>query len=192
LVPLAAGIEAGQSGTTDPSKNALDLFIPAIYSAWQWKPSGTPAKPSGSCPPCDGKQGSFDCAYIFPCYSDEGDVSGWGHRDTSVGGVPRINFLVAGCNTHLPNGMLATTTQHKHFCVCSFSKVAYTLITSMTNSKGWQDARHNSNSNSVRATPDRSILADHLSSTSQGAHRWRTTRCGFLAKVHSGSTSAGS
>eukprot|EP01046_Picozoa_sp_COSAG06_P000080 COSAG06_NODE_3_length_43832_cov_136.908399_15_plen_166_part_00 len=123
MVPLAAGIEAGQSGTTDPSKNALDLFIPAIYSAWQWKPSGTPAKPSGSCPPCDGKQGSFDCAYIFPCYSDEGDVSGWGHRDTSVGGVPRINFLVAGCNTHLPNGMLATTTQHKHFCACSFSSV---------------------------------------------------------------------
>ena len=100
-------VEASQKGAVNSSWDALDQFIPAIYSAWQWKPGPfvPPAAPTnGSCPPCDGKQGSFNCAYIFPCYSDEPGASGWGHRDTSVGGVPRISFLVSGCNTHLPDG----------------------------------------------------------------------------------------
>ena len=101
--PCVVWVEASQKGTTDPSKDALDLFIPAIYSAWQWKPGPEPAK-TGSCPACDGKQGSFDCAYIFPCYSDQPGITGWGHRDTATGGVPRISFVVTGCNTHLPNG----------------------------------------------------------------------------------------
>ena len=80
------------------------MYLPALYSAWQWHPGpGTPPT-TGSCTPCDGKQGSFSCAYIFPCFSDEPGLHNWGHRDTSVGGVPRVSFVVTGCNTHLPNG----------------------------------------------------------------------------------------
>ena len=102
-VRAAAGVQASQKGAVDSSKDALDLYIPAIYSAWQWKPSGNATDPSGSCQPCDGREGSFGCARIFPCYADQPGISNWGHRDTSVGDVPRVSFLVTGCNTHLPN-----------------------------------------------------------------------------------------
>ena len=110
--PCVTWVQASQKGATNKSWDALDLYLPSLYSAWQWHPG--PGKPptTGSCTPCDGKQGSFSCAYIFPCFSDEPGIQNWGHRDTSVGGVPRVSFLVTGCNTHLPNGSSSMATDN--------------------------------------------------------------------------------
>jgi hypothetical protein len=102
--PCVTWVQASQAGAKNKSWDALDLYVPSIYSAWQWWHGGKTASgaPTGSCSPCSGKQGEFNCAYIFPCFSDQPGIQNWGHRDTSVGGVPRVSFLVTGCNTHLP------------------------------------------------------------------------------------------
>ena len=98
--PCVTWISGSWEGAANSSWDALDMFIPAIYSAWQWKPGGTPAHPSGRCIPCDGTKDSFECAYIFPCYSSGAGLNNWGHRDT----IGRLSGMQSGCNTHLPSG----------------------------------------------------------------------------------------
>jgi hypothetical protein len=71
-----------------------DNFIPAIYSAWMWRPSGTcgSAKFGGSCQRCSGQPHDFSCGYLFPCFSVSAGV--WGHKDVCASEGP--------CIAHLP------------------------------------------------------------------------------------------
>ena len=74
----------------DPGK-----FIPAIYSAWMWRPSGTCGAPGfgGSCQQCSGRPGDFSCGYLFPCFSVSAGV--WGHKDVCASEGPCIAHLPA-------------------------------------------------------------------------------------------------
>ena len=65
----------------------VGAFLPAIYTAWQWRGSKTPSgQDTGKCVPCSGKSNDIYCAYIFPCYSTT-----WGHR---VGRHPSAHRLL--------------------------------------------------------------------------------------------------
>ena len=57
---------------------AIEDYIPAIYSAWQWHRIGNY---SGSCSACSGHPGDFNCGYLFPCFGDEPGVNIWGHHE---------------------------------------------------------------------------------------------------------------
>ena len=70
-------------------------YVPAILSAWHWFPAA-----GGHCTPCSGQAGSFDCAYLFPCFGDGPDL--WGHKDVAS------FHLMGPCNIQLPNGTETT------------------------------------------------------------------------------------
>ena len=97
--PCVTWQKATCSGVVNRSWASVDDFIPAIYTAWQWIGKGNN---SGSCVPCSGHQGDFNCGYIFPCYADGPGENNWGHHDVCASSGQ-------GCNTHLPSGKSSTT-----------------------------------------------------------------------------------
>ena len=78
-------------------------YQPAIYTAWQWEGSGNKTNPSGRCVPCSGKQGDFNCGYLFPCFTTLGGM--FGHRDICVSSFQ-------GCNAHLAGGNSSLECDH--------------------------------------------------------------------------------
>jgi hypothetical protein len=74
----------GQGGRVE----SVSGYLPAIFTAWQWRGSKTPSGQStGKCVPCSGKPNDIYCAYIFPCFAintTTGAGAGWGHRDIAV------------------------------------------------------------------------------------------------------------
>ena len=81
-------------------------YLPAIFSAWQFRGSKTPAgEPTGKCLPCSGKPNDVYCAYIFPCFAintTTGDGVGWGHRDIALL-PPWYGANSQACHVHRPD-----------------------------------------------------------------------------------------
>eukprot|EP01052_Picozoa_sp_SAG31_P044412 SAG31_NODE_7731_length_1607_cov_1.060345_1_plen_217_part_00 len=106
--PCIKWMHSGCDGLPGQGGRVEDVsgFLPAIFTAWQWRDSKTPGgQRTGKCLPCSGKRSDVYCAYIFPCFAintTTGAGAGWGHRDIALL-PPWYGPNSQACHVHRPD-----------------------------------------------------------------------------------------